>query len=152
MWGAATQAATGTQESGDPRRKERRGPQESALDHVRVADWADLLLVAPATAHTLAKLANGFADDFLSTYFLAHRGPVLLAPAMETAMLGNPAVRQNLERLAARGIRTIGPDSGFLASGHEGLGPDGGARRDRRRRRGVSRPARTGTSPACGCS
>ncbi|HEY1252130.1 MAG TPA: bifunctional phosphopantothenoylcysteine decarboxylase/phosphopantothenate--cysteine ligase CoaBC [Thermoanaerobaculia bacterium] len=92
------------------------------VDHVQAADWADLLLVAPATAHTVAKLANGFADDFLSTYFLAHRGPVLLAPAMETAMFGNPAVRANLERLAARGVRTIGPESGFLASGHEGVG------------------------------
>src|SRR5262249_46382811 len=50
------------------------------VEHVNAADWADLLLVAPATAHTLAKFANGFADDFLSTYFLAHRGPVLLAP------------------------------------------------------------------------
>ncbi len=122
VWGPATQAATngaagtagiaGTAGAGGP----------APLDHVRVADWADLLVVAPATAHTLAKLANGFADDFLSTYFLAHRGPVLLAPAMETAMLGHPAVRENLERLVARGIRTIGPDSGFLASGHEGPG------------------------------
>jgi phosphopantothenoylcysteine decarboxylase/phosphopantothenate--cysteine ligase len=78
--------------------------------------------VAPATAHTLAKFANGFADDFLSTYFLAHRGPVLVAPAMETAMFASPAVRQNLERLRTRGIRVVGPESGPLASGHEGLG------------------------------
>ena len=93
-----------------------------AVDHVALADWSDVLLVAPATAHTIAKFANGFADDFLSTYFLAHRGPVLLAPAMESAMWGNPAVRQNLERLVSRGVRTIGPDTGFLASGHEGPG------------------------------
>ena len=57
-----------------------------AVEHVRLADRSDLLIVAPATAHTMAKLANGFADDFLSTYFLSHRGPVLLAPAMETAI------------------------------------------------------------------
>jgi phosphopantothenoylcysteine decarboxylase / phosphopantothenate---cysteine ligase len=105
---AATKGATGTAGSG--------------VEHVTMADWADLLLVAPATAHTIAKLANGLADDFLSTFFLAHRGPTLLAPAMETAMWGSPAVRQNLERLIARGVRTIGPESGFLASGHEGLG------------------------------
>ena len=92
------------------------------VDHVALSDWSDLLLVAPATAHTIAKFAHGFADDFLSTYFLAHRGPVLLAPAMETAMWDHEAVRENLERLLARGVRTIGPDAGFLASGHEGLG------------------------------
>lgn len=92
------------------------------VDHVALSDWSDLLLVAPATAHTIAKFAHGFADDFLSTYFLAHRGPVLLAPAMETAMFGHPSVRENLERLLSRGVRTIGPDTGFLASGHEGLG------------------------------
>jgi phosphopantothenoylcysteine decarboxylase/phosphopantothenate--cysteine ligase len=74
------------------------------------------------TAHTLAKLANGFADDFLSTYFLAHRGPVLLAPAMESAMWEKEAVRANLRKLAERGARTIGPGSGALASGHEGVG------------------------------
>ena len=115
VWGSATQGAPGTGDTPGT-------GGVSPLDHVRVADWADLLVVAPATAHTLAKLANGFADDFLSTYFLAHRGPVLLAPAMESAMLVNPSVRANLERLIARGIRTIGPESGFLASGHEGPG------------------------------
>ncbi|MFY9551746.1 MAG: bifunctional phosphopantothenoylcysteine decarboxylase/phosphopantothenate--cysteine ligase CoaBC [Thermoanaerobaculia bacterium] len=93
-----------------------------AVDHVALADWCDLLLVAPATAHTLAKFANGFADDFLSTYFLAHRGPVLLAPAMESAMWEKEAVRANLQRLRERGARTIGPASGPLASGHEGIG------------------------------
>ena len=93
-----------------------------AVDHVELAAWADLLLVAPATAHTLGKFANGLADDFLSTAFLAHRGPVLLAPAMESAMWENPAVQSNLERLKARGARTIGPESGPLASGREGVG------------------------------
>jgi phosphopantothenoylcysteine decarboxylase/phosphopantothenate--cysteine ligase len=92
------------------------------VEHVESAEGCDLLLVAPATAHTLAKFANGLADDFLSTYFLAHRGPVLLAPAMESAMWGHPAVRANLERLVARGAATVGPEDGFLASGREGVG------------------------------
>jgi phosphopantothenoylcysteine decarboxylase/phosphopantothenate--cysteine ligase len=93
-----------------------------AVDHVALADWSDLLLVAPATAHTLGKLANGLADDFLSTYFLAHRGPVLLAPAMESAMWEHAAVRSNVDRLRARGAATVGPGTGFLASGREGVG------------------------------
>jgi len=93
-----------------------------AVDHVAIADWCDLLVVAPATAHTLAKLANGLADDFLTTAFLAHRGPVLLAPAMESAMWEHPAVRANLDLLRARGAATVGPDSGPLASGHAGIG------------------------------
>ena len=93
-----------------------------AVDHVLLADWADLVVVAPATAHTMAKFARGFADDFLSTFFLAYTGPVLLAPAMETRMWENPAVRENLEMLRARGVRFVGPSFGFLASGHQGLG------------------------------
>ncbi len=92
------------------------------VDHVALAETCDLLLVAPATAHTIAKLANGFADDFLSTYFLAHQGPVLLAPAMESAMWGHEAVRRNVALLSARGVRAVGPENGFLASGHEGVG------------------------------
>src|SRR5262249_53272601 len=93
-----------------------------AVNHVELAGWAELLLVAPATAHTIAKFAGGLADDFLSTYFLAHRGPVLLAPAMETAMWESFAVRKNVEILAARGVRFVGPESGPLASGHSGIG------------------------------
>jgi len=93
-----------------------------AVDHVELADWTDVLLVAPATAHTIAKLANGFADDFLSTYALVHRGPLLVAPAMETRMWEHPATRRNLELLAARGARFVGPGTGFLASGREGAG------------------------------
>jgi phosphopantothenoylcysteine decarboxylase/phosphopantothenate--cysteine ligase len=95
---------------------------EPAVDHVALADWADLLLVAPATAHTMAKFAHGLADDFLSTYFLSHRRPVLLAPAMETAMWGHAAVIRNREILSERGVRFVGPASGALASGHEGIG------------------------------
>jgi phosphopantothenoylcysteine decarboxylase/phosphopantothenate--cysteine ligase len=93
-----------------------------AVDHVELAEWTDVLVVAPATAHTIARLANGFADDFLTTYFLAHRGPVLVAPAMETRMWEHPATRRNLELLGARGARFVGPGTGFLASGREGTG------------------------------
>ncbi|HEY6066316.1 MAG TPA: bifunctional phosphopantothenoylcysteine decarboxylase/phosphopantothenate--cysteine ligase CoaBC, partial [Thermoanaerobaculia bacterium] len=93
-----------------------------AVDHVELAEWTDVLVVAPATAHTIARLANGYADDFLTTYFLVHRGPVLVAPAMETRMWEHPATRRNLELLAARGARFVGPGTGFLASGREGTG------------------------------
>lgn len=93
-----------------------------AVDHVRLADWTDVLVVAPATAHTIARLANGYADDFLTTYALSHRGPVLVAPAMETRMWEHPATRRNLELLAARGARFVGPGTGFLASGRSGVG------------------------------
>lgn len=93
-----------------------------AVDHVELADWTDVLVVAPATAHTIARLANGFADDFLTTYALSHRGPLLVAPAMETRMWEHPATRRNLELLAARGARFVGPGTGFLASGRSGVG------------------------------
>jgi phosphopantothenoylcysteine decarboxylase/phosphopantothenate--cysteine ligase len=98
------------------------GGNAPTIDHVAMADWADLLVIAPATAHTIGKLSHGLADDFLSTYFLAHRKPVLLAPAMESAMWEHPAVIANREALAARGVAFIGPAIGFLASGHEGPG------------------------------
>ena len=92
------------------------------MDHIELADWTDVLLVAPATAHTIARLANGLADDFLTTYALVHRGPNLIAPAMETRMWEHPATRRNLELLAARGARFVGPATGFLASGRDGSG------------------------------
>lgn len=92
------------------------------VEHVALADRTDLLIVAPATAHTMARLAHGLADDLLTTYFLSHRGPVLLAPAMESAMWRNPAVETNRDLLAGRGVRFVGPDAGALASGHEGVG------------------------------
>lgn len=93
-----------------------------AVEHVEAAQWADLFVVAPASAHTLGKLALGLADDFVSTAFLAFRGPVLLAPAMETAMWDQPAVAENLARLRARGAVTVGPEAGPLASGRAGTG------------------------------
>ncbi|HYC91809.1 MAG TPA: bifunctional phosphopantothenoylcysteine decarboxylase/phosphopantothenate--cysteine ligase CoaBC [Thermoanaerobaculia bacterium] len=92
------------------------------VDHIELARWAELLLVAPATANVLAKLAVGIADDALTTYALAHRAEVLVAPAMNTHMLAHPTVRQNLETLRARGVGIIEPVNGLLACGEEGAG------------------------------
>jgi phosphopantothenoylcysteine decarboxylase/phosphopantothenate--cysteine ligase len=93
-----------------------------AVDHVELAAWADLLLIAPATADVIAKLARGIADDFLSTYHLSHHKPVLLAPAMESAMWAHPAVAENVETLRRRDVRLVGPKTGPLASGRSGVG------------------------------
>jgi phosphopantothenoylcysteine decarboxylase/phosphopantothenate--cysteine ligase len=82
---------------------------------------ADLLVVAPLTAHTLARLSHGLADDLLTETALAHRGPVLVAPAMNSAMWEHPATQANLAALTARGVEVIGPDEGELAEG--GVGP-----------------------------
>jgi len=92
------------------------------ITHVSLGQAADLLVVAPATANTLAKLAGGLADNLLTTTALAMRGPILVAPAMETGMWGNPATQANLETLEKRGIHIIGPAEGRLASGSTGLG------------------------------
>ena len=90
--------------------------------HIAAAQWADLLLVAPATAHVMARLAYGLADDFLSTTALAVRGPVLLAPAMHHDMWHHPAVESNARLLVERGVELIGPVEGALASGERGWG------------------------------
>ncbi len=94
----------------------------SAVEHIGVAQEHDLLLVAPATANTLAKFAHGMADDFLSTMYLAFRGPVVLAPAMNNNMWEHPATRANLEILKQRGHLVVDPDDGFLACGTYGPG------------------------------
>src|SRR3954467_4401385 len=83
---------------------------------------ADLLLVAPCTANTLAKLANGMADNVLTEVALAHRGPVLVAPAMNPRMWSHPATRANAETLRARGVVLVGPDEGETAEGELGVG------------------------------
>jgi phosphopantothenoylcysteine decarboxylase/phosphopantothenate--cysteine ligase len=83
---------------------------------------ADLLVVAPCTANTLAKLANGIADNVLTEAALAHRGPVLIAPAMNPRMWAHPATRANVELLRARGVELVGPDEGELAEGEWGVG------------------------------
>ena len=97
-------------------------PQRGGVDHIELARWADLLLIAPATANILAKLAVGIADDALTTYAIAHRGAVMVAPAMNTFMLAHPTVQANVETLRARGVGIIEPDSGLLACGEEGAG------------------------------
>lgn len=92
------------------------------VDHIELARWAELLLIAPATANVLAKLAAGIADDALTTYALAHRAEVLVAPAMNTYMLAHPTVQQNIATLRARGVGVIEPVNGLLACGEEGAG------------------------------
>ena len=92
------------------------------IEHIALASTMDLLLVAPATANIIGKFANGIADDFLSTLFIATRAPVLVAPAMNTQMFSNEAVRANLDTLAARGVRFVEPGEGYLACGWIGKG------------------------------
>ncbi|MBM3739136.1 MAG: bifunctional phosphopantothenoylcysteine decarboxylase/phosphopantothenate--cysteine ligase CoaBC [Acidobacteria bacterium] len=94
----------------------------SSVEHIRAAQENQTLLVAPATADLLAKFANGIADDFLSTLYLAFTGTVILAPAMNTQMWLHPAVRANVDKLRARGNHIIDPDSGLLACGTTGPG------------------------------
>ncbi len=95
---------------------------ESAIEHIAVAQRTDLLLIAPATANTLAKLARGIADDFLSTLYLATTAPVMVAPAMNVNMWEHTATQENLQILRARGVRVIEPDEGYLACGMMGAG------------------------------
>jgi phosphopantothenoylcysteine decarboxylase / phosphopantothenate---cysteine ligase len=94
----------------------------SSVEHIGVAHGADLLLVAPATADTLAKFAHGLANDFLSTLYLAFRGPVVLAPAMNTVMWEHAATRENIRILTARGHTIVEPGEGLLACGTYGPG------------------------------
>jgi phosphopantothenoylcysteine decarboxylase/phosphopantothenate--cysteine ligase len=96
--------------------------EKGGVDHIELARWAELLLIAPATANIIAKLAVGIADDALSTYAVAHRAGILLAPAMNTGMLQHVTVQQNLATLRARGLDIIEPDAGLLACGDEGAG------------------------------
>lgn len=92
------------------------GPSE-ALDHIEYARWADIAVVAPATANTLGKMAQGIGDDIVSTLLLAFPGPLLVAPAMNDQMWANPAVQGNMAALKARGVHTVGPAEGWLACG-----------------------------------
>ncbi len=95
---------------------------EAAIEHVAVADSADLLLIAPATANLLGKLANGIADDFLTTTFLATKAPAIVAPAMNINMWQHPAVQANLRRLRELNVAVVEPDEGYLACGWTGPG------------------------------
>ncbi len=92
------------------------------IEHIALATQIGLLLVAPATANIIGKFANGIADDFLTSLYLATRAPVVIAPAMNTNMLEHPAVQRNLQTLAARGVTFVDPGEGFLACGWIGKG------------------------------
>ncbi|MFS0656076.1 bifunctional phosphopantothenoylcysteine decarboxylase/phosphopantothenate--cysteine ligase CoaBC [Bacillus sp. 179-C3.3 HS] len=92
------------------------------IAHIDVADWADLILVAPATAHTIGKMAAGLADDMLTTTLLASTAPVWIAPAMNVHMYDHPAVKRNIRALFEDGYRFIEPSEGYLACGYIGKG------------------------------
>ncbi|NHA15673.1 bifunctional phosphopantothenoylcysteine decarboxylase/phosphopantothenate--cysteine ligase CoaBC [Thioalkalivibrio sp. XN279] len=95
---------------------------EAAMGHIELARWADLVLVAPATADFLARLAAGMADDLLTTLCLATEAPLWVAPAMNRQMWANPATQDNIVRLQARGLRVLGPAEGAQACGETGAG------------------------------
>ena len=96
--------------------------EEGQIDHIALADWAELVVVAPATANVIARLCHGLADDLVTTVALATRAPLLLAPAMNVNMWSHAATRTNVEVLRERGVRFVGPEAGELACGWEGLG------------------------------
>lgn len=95
---------------------------ESAMGHIELARWADLILIAPATANLIARLASGSADDLLGTLCLASQAPLFLAPAMNQQMWANPATQANCAQLRERGITLLGPDEGDQACGEVGPG------------------------------
>ncbi|MFQ5826207.1 MAG: bifunctional phosphopantothenoylcysteine decarboxylase/phosphopantothenate--cysteine ligase CoaBC, partial [Dehalococcoidia bacterium] len=95
---------------------------EFSIQHVALAQMADILVIAPATANIIAKLSHGLADDMLSLTVLATKAPVVVAPAMDADMYQNPTTQDNLAKLKARGFTIIGPAYGRLASGQEGWG------------------------------
>lgn len=96
--------------------------EEGQIDHISLADWAEAVVVAPATAHLLARMALGLADDLASTVLLATTAPVLVAPAMNVNMWNHPATRTHVATLRERGLRFVGPERGELACGWEGEG------------------------------
>lgn len=95
---------------------------EAAMGHIELARWADRVLIAPATANTLAKLAHGFADDLVSTLCLATTAPLTVAPAMNHRMWLHPATQANIATLRGRGVHVVGPNDGPLAEGESGPG------------------------------
>lgn len=95
---------------------------EAAMGHLELARWAEVVLIAPATASTLAKLAHGFADDLVSTLCLATTAPIAVAPAMNHRMWLHAATQANIATLRERGVQVIGPDDGPLAEGESGPG------------------------------
>ena len=95
---------------------------EAAMGHIELARWAEQVLVAPATANTIARLAHGFADDLVSTLCLATTAPIAIAPAMNHRMWLHPATQANIATLRTRGVHIVGPDDGPLAEGESGPG------------------------------
>ena len=95
---------------------------EAAMGHIELARWADMIVIAPATANFIARLSNGLADDLLSTLCLATTAPLLVAPAMNQQMWQNPATQENIARLQDRGVTLLGPASGAQACGETGPG------------------------------
>ena len=96
--------------------------KERKVDHIDLADKADVMIIAPATANIIAKLAHGIAEDFLTTTTLAVTAPIIICPSMNVNMWNNPVVRENVNKLKAFGYHTINPTSGMLACGYEGEG------------------------------
>jgi len=124
---AVTQSAVFTTMWSTPSSKGCLMAEEYQISHIALLDWADVVVVAPATANILGKIANGICDDMLSTTLcacwpLVESGMVLLAPAMNNNMWANPAVQHNVKTLEERGFQFIGPVEGRLACGAEGIG------------------------------
>lgn len=111
-------ALTELVERGDPTA----APYATWNDHVHLARWADVMLIAPATANTLARMAQGLCDDLLLACYLSSECPVFVAPAMDLEMYRDPSTHANLDLVRSRGVRTIGPETGELASGMSGEG------------------------------
>lgn len=95
---------------------------EAAMGHIELARWTDLLLIAPATADCLAKMAHGLADDLLSTLYLATEASVAVAPAMNRVMWQHPATQKNIATLQDRKVKIVGPGEGSQACGESGFG------------------------------
>jgi len=98
------------------------GREAAEFSHLRLSEAADLIVVAPATANVIGKLAGGIADDLVSTLLLGADSPVLMAPAMNTRMWQHASVQRNMKQLRADGVLTVGPDDGWLACGDVGPG------------------------------
>lgn len=96
--------------------------QEFNVEHIALANWADVFVVAPATANILAKMAHGLADDLLSTTLLAAQAPIIVCPAMNTGMYDNRVTQENIASLQAHGVTVMPPATGFLACGTSGAG------------------------------
>ena len=96
--------------------------EENAMGHINLARWADKLLIAPATANSIAKFSHGLADDLLSTLYLASNCPVYIAPAMNQAMWNKAVTQENMQRLKNHGVHIIGPEAGDQACGETGFG------------------------------